>query len=102
MDSLIKQPVHDRVILRKPDQGEWAMLQTEQGGLILADVGEMKLRKETVLSVGPACKAVKEGDTVAFKKESGMEFLYKGARYLVIRENDLEFIVNGEDKSNPE
>lgn len=78
------KPLHDRVIVSN--------VQTEtktSGGIILTETDRSKPVKGTVVSIGPICEHVKEGDTVLFHIYSTIELTYEVDKVYMIRECDI-------------
>lgn len=69
-------------------------LETTEGGLIIPDSAETmkKSKKAIVVSAGPACKYVKDGDTILLIRE-GTEIDHEGTTYTVVRERAEDLII---------
>jgi len=46
----------------------------------------------TVISVGPLCKVLSEGQKVRFAKMAGAKLKYMGDDYLIVREYDVDCV----------
>jgi chaperonin GroES len=87
------RPLHDRVLVRRLEQQ-----QTTKGGIIIPDTAKEKPMEGTVVAVGTGYHmengtvrplAVKEGDTIVFKKWGGDEITVDGQEYLVMEEKNI-------------
>ena len=87
------RPLHDRVLVRRLEQQE-----TTKGGIIIPDTAKEKPMEGTVVAVGTGYVsedgkvrplAVKEGDTIIFKKWGGDEITIDGQEYLVMEEKNI-------------
>jgi len=86
-------PLHDRILLRRLDEGE-----TMRGGIIIPDSAKEKPQQGEVISVGKGKSNdegkvfpldVKAGDTVLFGKYSGTEIKLDGEDFLIMREEEV-------------
>jgi chaperonin GroES len=91
------QPLHDRIIV-KPLPPE----EVSKGGIILAPKAQETPQEGTVIAAGPGITndkgelvplSVKAGDRVIFGKYSGSETEIDGERVIVMREADIQCIV---------
>ena len=87
------RPLHDRVIIRRIEEGEQI-----RGGIIIPDTAKEKPMEGEVIAVGNGKKKdngeyapldVKEGDRVLFGKYAGTEVKLDGEEYLIMREEDI-------------
>jgi chaperonin GroES len=90
------KPINDRVVV-KPAAAE----EKTQGGIIIPDTAKEKPQRGEVVAVGPGkdgnAMTVKVGDTVLYGKYSGQELQYGGADYLIMREDDILVILEGNE-----
>lgn len=91
------KPLEDRVLVKPLD----AETKTASG-LYLPESAKEKPMQGKVISTGPgklmengkrATLSVKVGDTVVFGRYAGTEVEIKGAKHLIIRENELLGVV---------
>lgn len=78
------RPISDRVIIM-PHNPETHT----KGGLIIPDTAKEKALMGLVVRIGPHVVQIKEGDTVLFGKFAGTEIEHDGAKWLVMREDDV-------------
>ena len=93
------QPLHDRVIVKRIDEGEQV-----RGGIIIPDSAKEKPQEGEVIAVGPGAldengkrvvPEVKAGDFVLFGKWSGTEVKIDGQELLIMKESDIMGILEG-------
>ncbi len=86
-------PLHDRVILRRIEEGEQV-----RGGIIIPDSAKEKPQEGEVIAVGEGKRRedgerqpldVKAGDRVLFGKYSGSEIKLDGEEFLIMREDEI-------------
>ena len=86
-------PLHDRVILRRIEEGEQV-----RGGIIIPDTAKEKPQEGEVIAVGEGKRRedgerqpldVKAGDRVLFGKYSGSEIKIDGEELLIMREDEI-------------
>jgi chaperonin GroES len=86
-------PLHDRVIVRRIDEGEQV-----RGGIIIPDTAKEKPQEGEVIAVGEGKRKddgtrqtldVKAGDRVLFGKYSGSEIKIDGEELLIMREDEI-------------
>lgn len=91
------RPLHDRLIVKRLDEEE-----KTKGGIIIPDSAKEKPQEAEVLAVGngkvlddgkKVPLEVKVGDKVLFSKYSGNEIKVDGEEYLILREDDVQAIV---------
>jgi chaperonin GroES len=91
------KPLHDRVILKRIDEGEQV-----RGGIIIPDTAKEKPQEGEVIAVGDGKRKddgvrvpldVKAGDRVLFGKYSGSEIRMDGDEYLIMREDEILGII---------
>ena len=87
------RPLHDRVIVRRIEEGEQI-----RGGLIIPDSAKEKPQEGEVIAVGAGkyrddgtrqTLDVKAGDRVLFGKYSGSEIKLDGEEFLIMREDEI-------------
>lgn len=92
------RPLHDRIIVKRLDEE-----QKTKGGIIIPDSAKEKPQEGEVLAVGngkilddgkKVALDVKVGDKVLFSKYSGTEIKVDGEEYLIIKEDDVQAIVD--------
>ena len=90
-------PLHDRVILRRIEEGEQV-----RGGIIIPDSAKEKPQEGEVIAVGEGKRRedgerqpldVKAGDRVLFGKYSGSEIKLDGEEFLIMREDEILGII---------
>ncbi|MFN2455995.1 MAG: co-chaperone GroES [Pyrinomonadaceae bacterium] len=96
MSTKIK-PLHDRVIVRRLEEGEQV-----RGGIIIPDTAKEKPSQGEVIAVGEGkyktdgtrqTLDVKAGDIVLFGKWGGNEVSLDGEELLIMKEEDIYGIV---------
>jgi chaperonin GroES len=87
------RPLHDRVILRRIEEGEQV-----RGGIIIPDTAKEKPQEGEVVAAGEGKYKedgtrqpldVKKGDRVLFGKYSGSEIKIDGEEFLIMREDEI-------------
>jgi chaperonin GroES len=87
------RPLHDRVMVRKLDEGEQI-----REGIIIPDTAKEKPQQAEVIAVGNGklletgervALDVKAGDRILFGKYSGAEIRIEGAEYLILKEDEI-------------
>jgi chaperonin GroES len=87
------RPLHDRVMVRKLDEGEQIL-----GGIIIPDTAKEKPQQAEVIAVGNGklletgkrvALDVKAGDRILFGKYSGSETKIEGEEYLILKEDEI-------------
>lgn len=91
-------PLHDRVIVRRIEEGEQI-----RGGIIIPDSAKEKPQEGEVVAAGAGkykedgtrqALDVKTGDRVLFGKYSGSEIKLDGEELLIMREDEILGIIN--------
>ena len=91
------RPLHDRVIVRRLEEGEQM-----RGGIIIPDTAKEKPQEGEVIAVGEGkirddgsrqTLDVKVGDRVLFGKYSGSEIKIDGEEFLIMREDEILGII---------
>jgi chaperonin GroES len=86
-------PLHDRILVRRVEEGE-----SIRGGIIIPDSAKEKPQQGEVISVGKGKSNdegkvfsldVKAGDTILFGKYSGTEIKLDGEDFLIMREEEV-------------
>jgi len=90
-------PLHDRVIVRRIEEGEQV-----RGGIIIPDTAKEKPQEGEVVAAGQGkykedgtrqSLDVKKGDRVLFGKYSGSEIKIDGEELLIMREDEVLGII---------
>jgi chaperonin GroES len=93
------RPLHDRVIVKRIDEER-----KSAGGIVIPDTAAEKPDQGEVVAVGKGKKSedgklialdVKVGDRVLFGKYSGQTVKVKGDELLVMREEDIMGVIEG-------
>src|SRR5437870_13357813 len=93
------QPLHDRVIVKRIDEGEQI-----RGGIIIPDTAKEKPQEGEVVAAGLGkykedgtrqALDVKKGDRVLFGKYSGSEIKIDGEELMIMREDEILGIIAG-------
>ena len=96
------RPLHDRIIVRRLDEGEQKV-----GAIIIPDTAKEKPQQGKVIAAGNGKSKddgkrvpldVTTGDTILFGKYSGQEIKLDGEDYLIVREDEVLAIIEGETK----
>ena len=91
------KPLHDRVIVKRIDEGEQV-----RGGIIIPDTAKEKPQEGEVIAVGEGkyrkdgtrqALDVKAGDRVLFGKYSSSEVKIDGEELLIMREDEILGII---------
>ncbi len=87
------KPLHDRIIVRRIDEGEQKI-----GGIIIPDSAKEKPQEAKVIALGTGKKGedgkvsafeVKVGDRVLISKYGGTEVKLEDKKYTLVREDDI-------------
>src|SRR6202521_1982398 len=96
------RPLHDRILIQRLDEGEQKV-----GGIIIPDTAREKPQQGKVIAAGNGKTKddgkrilldVTAGDTILFGKYSGQEIKLDGEDYLIMREDEVLAIIEGETK----
>ena len=96
------RPLHDRLIVRRLEEGE----QTS-GRIIIPDTAKEKPQKGRVIAAGNGKVNdegkrvpldIKTGDLILFGKYASQEIKLDGEEYLIMREDDVLAVIDGEKK----
>ena len=99
------RPLHDRIIVQRIDEGEQKV-----GGIIIPDTAKEKPQQGTVLAVGKGKVNddgkrvpldVRAGDRILFGKYAGQEIKLDGEEYLIMKEDDVLAVIEGQTKKKP-
>lgn len=91
------RPLHDRVVVKRIEQGEQI-----RGGIIIPDTAKEKPQEAEVVAVGPGKLNdegnrmpidVKTGDRVLIGKYSGSEIKIDGEELVILREDEILAVV---------
>src|SRR3989338_7038625 len=92
------RPLHDRLVVKKRS-GE----SKSKGGIIIPDTAKEKPQEGEVIAIGNGKVLddgkklpldVKVGDKILFSKYSGTEIKIEGEEYLIMKEEDVQAIIN--------
>jgi chaperonin GroES len=93
MASASFTPLHDRILVKRIEEGE-----SIRGGIIIPDSAKEKPQEGQVISVGKGKSNdegkvfpldVKAGDSILFGKYSGTEIKLDGEEFLIMREEEV-------------
>ena len=93
------RPLHDRVIVRRLDEGEQKV-----GGIIIPDSAKEKPQQGEVIAAGVGALNkdgkrvpldVKAGDRILFGKYTSQEVKLNGEEYLIMREDEVLAVIDG-------
>jgi chaperonin GroES len=96
------RPLHDRIMVQRIDEGEQNV-----GGIIIPDTAKEKPQQGTVIAAGNGRVKddrkripldVKAGDRILFGKYAGQEIKLGGEEYLIMKEDDVLAVVEGQTK----
>jgi chaperonin GroES len=91
------KPLSDRVLIQPLEEKE-----ISNSGIIIPDTAKEKPQEGKIVAVGPGkttddgktvALTVKVGDTVIYGKYAGTEIKYEGEDYLLVREDDIQGII---------
>jgi chaperonin GroES len=100
VDFMDIRPLHDRLIVRRLDEGEQKI-----GGIIIPDSAKEKPQQGRVVSAGAGKLNddgarvpldVKTGDLILFGKYSGQDVKLDGEELLIMREDDVLAVIDGD------
>ena len=98
------RPLHDRILVKRLEEKE-----TVKGGIIIPDTAKEKPQEGVVEAVGNGkilengtklSLEVKEGDHILFGKYSGTEIKIDGVEHLILREDEVLGILEGESSKS--
>ena len=96
------RPLHDRLIVHRLEEGEQHI-----GGIIIPDTAKEKPQQGKVIAAGNGKVNddrkripldVKAGDRVLFGKYAGQEVKLDGEEYLIMKEDDVLAVIEGQTK----
>jgi len=96
------RPLHDRIIVQRIDEGEQNV-----GGIIIPDTAKEKPQQGKVIAAGNGKVKddrkripldVKAGDRILFGKYAGQEIKLDGKEYLIMKEDDVLAVIEGQTK----
>jgi chaperonin GroES len=94
------RPLHDRIIVQRLEEGEQKV-----GGIIIPDSAKEKPQQGKVLAVGNGRwndlgkrvpLEVKAGNLILFGKYSGQEIKLNGEEYLIMKEDEVLGVIEGQ------
>jgi len=86
-------PLHDRILVRRLEEGE-----SVRGGIIIPDTAKEKPQEGEVIATGKGKRLedgkvvpldVQAGDRILFGKYSGSEIKLDGEEYIIMREDEV-------------
>ena len=92
------RPVHDRIIVRRLDEGEQKI-----GGIIIPDSAKEKPQQGKILAVGDGrvteegkriAMDVRPGNVILFGKYAGQEIRIDGEDYLIVKEDEVLAVID--------
>jgi len=96
------RPLHDRIIVRRLEEGEQKV-----GGIIIPDTAKEKPQQGKVIAAGNGKVKddgkrvpldVKAGDLILFGKYTSQEVKLNGEEYLIMREDEVLAVIDGNGK----
>jgi chaperonin GroES len=96
------RPLHDRIVVKRLEEDE-----SKVGGLFIPDSAKEKPQKGEVVAVGKGKRAddgklialdLQAGDKILFGKYSGSDIKIDGVEYLIMREDEVLGVLEGEKK----
>jgi chaperonin GroES len=96
------RPLHDRVIVRRLEEGEQKI-----GGIIIPDSAKEKPQQGRVIATGNGKvndegtripMDIKTGDLILFGKYTSQEVKLECEEYLILREDEVLAVIDGEKK----
>ena len=93
------RPLHDRLIVRRLEEGEQKI-----GGIIIPDTAKEKPQQGKVIAAGNGKVNddgkrvpldVKAGDLILFGKYTSQEVKLNGEEYLIMREDEVLAVIDG-------
>src|ERR1700732_3329314 len=100
--SMNVRPLHDRIIVSRIEEGEQKI-----GGIIIPDSAKEKPQQGKVIAAGNGKSKddgkrvpldVKAGDLILFGKYSGQEIKLDGEEYIIMREDEVLGVIEGDSK----
>src|SRR2546428_8508575 len=99
LKSMDIRPLRDRIIVRRLEEGEQKI-----GGIIIPDTAKEKPQQGKVIGAGSGKMKddgkrvpldVKTGDLILFGKYTSQEVKLDGVEYLIMREDEVLAVING-------
>ncbi len=93
------RPLHDRILIKRIEEKE-----TAKGGIIIPDTAKEKPQEGEVIAVGSGKRDedgkvvpldVKAGDRILFGKYSGTEIKIDNEEYLILKEEEVQGVLEG-------
>ena len=97
------RPLHDRVVVKRVESET-----KTSGGIIIPDTAKEKPQQGKVVAAGNGKSKddgkripldVKAGDLILFGKYSGQEIKLEGEEYLIMREDEVLAVIEGDGKA---
>ena len=91
------RPLHDRIIVRRLDEGEQKI-----GGIIIPDSAKEKPQQGKILAVGDGkvtedgtrlAMDVRPGNVILFGKYAGQDIRIDGEDYLIVKEDEVLAVI---------
>jgi chaperonin GroES len=95
-------PLQDRILIRRIDEKN-----ETSGGIIIPDSAKEKAQEGEVVAVGKGKRDengtvqpidVKKGDRILFGKYTGSDFKLDGVEHLILREDEVLGVLEGQSK----
>jgi chaperonin GroES len=99
------KPLHDRIVVQRLEEAEQRI-----GGIIIPDTAKEKPQQGKVIAAGSGKTRdegkrvpldVKAGDKILFGRYAGQEVKFDGQEYLIMREDDVLAVIEGEAPKKP-
>ena len=96
------RPLHDRIIVQRLEEAEQQI-----GGIIIPDTAKEKPQQGKVIAAGNGKVKddgkrvpldVRTGDLILFGKYAGQEIKLEGEEYLIMKEDDVLAVIEGQTK----
>ena len=78
------RPLFDRVLVRRAK-----VVGETEGGLVIPDAAKILPSAGEVVSAGPDCKCLGNGDKIFFSQYAGTEIEVEGEKLIILREEDV-------------
>jgi chaperonin GroES len=94
------RPLHDRVVVKRIEEAE-----TMRNGLFIPEVAKEKPQEGQIIATGTGRLEngvlvpldIKDGDYILFGKYSGTEIEINGEKLLILREEEIQAVLESED-----
>jgi chaperonin GroES len=99
------RPLHDRIIVQRLEEGEQQI-----GGIIIPDTAKERPQQGKVVAAGTGKVSddgkrvpldVRAGDLILFGKYAGQEITLEGEVYLIVKEDEVLAVIEGQTKNTP-